>query len=150
MGSTRAARRAGIHAAASATANITLIALTSAAGSRGPTPKSWLRSRPASPRASGTPAAPPIATSTATSPKNVQRMVLGEVAVLVAMGGAAGVPLALGLAGLLRSQLFGVGPRDPAALVSAISVMLAVALAAAWIPARRAARVDPMVALRYE
>ncbi|HTC77481.1 MAG TPA: ABC transporter permease [Terriglobales bacterium] len=81
---------------------------------------------------------------------NVQRMVLGEVAVLVAMGGAAGVPLALGLAGLLRSQLFGVGPRDPAALVSAISVMLAVALAAAWIPARRAARVDPMVALRYE
>src|SRR5438067_12075884 len=80
----------------------------------------------------------------------VLRMILGEVAVLVAMGGAAGVPLALGLAGLLRSQLFGVGPRDPAALVSAISVMLAVALAAAWIPARRAARVDPMVALRYE
>lgn len=81
---------------------------------------------------------------------SVLRMVLGEVAILVAIGGAAGVPLALTLAGLLRSQLFGVGPRDPAALVGGISVMLAVALVAAWIPARRASRVDPMVALRYE
>jgi ABC-type antimicrobial peptide transport system permease subunit len=50
----------------------------------------------------------------------------------------------------LGSQLYDIKPGDPATLVGAALLMLAVALAASYIPARRATRVDPMVALRYE
>jgi putative ABC transport system permease protein len=46
--------------------------------------------------------------------------------------------------------VFGIGPNDPATMAGAIAVLLAVALAAAWIPARRATRVDPMAALRED
>jgi predicted permease len=67
------------------------------------------------------------------------------------MGGlAAGLAGAVGMARLLSGFLFGVGPGDPVAFSSTIAVLAAVALLACWIPARRAARVDPLVALRYE
>jgi putative ABC transport system permease protein len=51
---------------------------------------------------------------------------------------------------LLRSQLYGVEPRDPATLVTVPLLLITIALVAAWIPARRAMRVDPASALRYE
>jgi putative ABC transport system permease protein len=54
------------------------------------------------------------------------------------------------VARLLRGFLFGLGPMDPATLTGAALVMLAVATAAAYLPARRASRVDPMAALRCE
>ena len=49
---------------------------------------------------------------------------------------------------LARSQLYGVQPHDPATLATAVAALIAVALAAAWFPARRAMRVDPLTALR--
>jgi ABC-type antimicrobial peptide transport system permease subunit len=61
-----------------------------------------------------------------------------------------GVMLQLAGGGLIRSELFGVSPWDPAAVMLAIMVLCLVGAVAVWIPARRAARVDPMVALRCE
>ncbi|MHA1548676.1 MAG: hypothetical protein ACTSYE_07060, partial [Alphaproteobacteria bacterium] len=61
-----------------------------------------------------------------------------------------GIPLALALMRVLRSVLFGVAPHDPVTIVASVLLILAVAALAAWIPARRAARIDPMEALRYE
>jgi ABC-type antimicrobial peptide transport system permease subunit len=69
---------------------------------------------------------------------------------LVLAGALIGVVLAIGLSSLIRSQLFGVTPTDPLAFVAAIAVLLIVAAAGCIIPARRAARVDPLVALRTE
>jgi ABC-type antimicrobial peptide transport system permease subunit len=50
----------------------------------------------------------------------------------------------------LATLLFGIGPNDPATIAAAIAILLAVGFAAAWFPARRAMRVDPMIALRDE
>jgi predicted permease len=83
-------------------------------------------------------------------PGNVLRMVLREVAALIGIGAALGLLLASALGRLLQSQLFGVGPHDPEALAFAVGIMLAVGVLAASIPALRATRIDPMVALRYE
>jgi hypothetical protein len=69
---------------------------------------------------------------------------------LAVIGVCIGLPVVLGLGYVLRSMLFGLSPTDPIALVGASSLVIAVAVLAAWIPARRAARIDPMVALRYE
>ena len=81
---------------------------------------------------------------------NVVLMVLRETAVLIAIGLAIGVPASLACAKLVESKLFGLKAADPLTLAVAPGVLIAVALISGWIPARRAARVDPLVALRYE
>jgi len=80
----------------------------------------------------------------------VLRMVLRETMSLAAIGVAIGVPVALATARLLSSMLFGVKTTDATTISTAILVMCATALLAGYLPARRAMRVDPMVALRYE
>jgi predicted permease len=77
-------------------------------------------------------------------------MVLREVCVLAAVGLAIGVPAALGTSRLIESFLFGVRPNDPRALALAAVILLTAAFVAGYGPARRASRVDPMVALRHE
>ena len=77
-------------------------------------------------------------------------MVLRDVAMLVAMGLTAGVGLALAGGRLVESFLFGMKSSDPAALGGAVALMAAVAAMAGYLPARRASRVDPMVALRED
>ena len=77
-------------------------------------------------------------------------MVLREAAVYLAIGLVAGLPLALGLGRLLEAQLFGLTARDPAVLAAAVVVLTLAVLTAAFVPARRAAKVDPAVALRHE
>jgi predicted permease len=80
----------------------------------------------------------------------VRRLVLRQGLRLVAAGVALGLPLAAAAAWTLRRFLFGVAPLDPATLAGAAVVLVAVTLAAAFLPARRAARIDPMRALRGE
>lgn len=77
-------------------------------------------------------------------------MILRETMLLVVAGLAVGIPAALALTGLVKSMLYGVEAIDWLTIASATLVLLAFAIAAAWLPARRAAKVDPMVALRYE
>ncbi len=77
-------------------------------------------------------------------------MVLKESLTVCAFGIAAGLPLALAGTRLLRSMLFGVAPGDPITVVFGLVGLMVVVLLASYIPAHRAASVDPMVALRYE
>ncbi len=77
-------------------------------------------------------------------------MVVGRGLALALAGAAVGLAGALGLSRLLRGLLFGVGPTDPVTFAAAPAVLLAVAALASYLPARRAARVDPMIALRSE
>jgi predicted permease len=77
-------------------------------------------------------------------------MVLREVCVLAALGLAIGVPTALGTSRLIESFLFGTEPNDPRALAFAVAILVCAALVAGYGPARRASRVDPMIALRHE
>jgi predicted permease len=81
---------------------------------------------------------------------SVLREVLVEAGRLAAIGAALGLAAAIPATGLLRSQLFGVSPGDPLTLVAVALVLGLVSLAAAYLPARRATRVDPVVALRAE
>jgi ABC-type lipoprotein release transport system permease subunit len=60
------------------------------------------------------------------------------------------VALAFASLQLIKSRLFGLAPDDPVAIALAVTLLSAVAVIAAWLPARRASRVDPMVAIRYE
>jgi ABC-type antimicrobial peptide transport system permease subunit len=67
---------------------------------------------------------------------------------MAGLGIVIGLVSAWALAGLLRQMLFGVEPQDPLTLAIVAALLLAVTLLASWLPARRAARVDPVVALR--
>ena len=69
---------------------------------------------------------------------------------LVGVGIAIGIPVTLAGDRLVSSMLFGLSGTDPVSLIAAVGILLGVALMAGYLPAQRAARVDPMVALRYE
>jgi putative ABC transport system permease protein len=69
---------------------------------------------------------------------------------MLGLGVALGSGGAFMLAGVTRRMLFGLSPTDPRVFVVAASVLASAALVAAWLPARRAARIDPVVTLRHE
>ncbi|HEX6059009.1 MAG TPA: ABC transporter permease [Gemmatimonadaceae bacterium] len=79
---------------------------------------------------------------------DVRRLVVGQALRTAAIGVGAGVIVALAATRLLERQLYGVRPSDPVTFMAIVSLLLAIALAAAWLPARRAARTDPSSVLR--
>jgi ABC-type antimicrobial peptide transport system permease subunit len=81
---------------------------------------------------------------------DVLRLILGEGARLALSGVVIGIAVSLAVTRLMSSRLFGVSATDPLTLAGVAVLLSAVALFASYIPARRAMRVDPMVALRYE
>jgi predicted permease len=83
-------------------------------------------------------------------PGSVGRMVVGEALRLVAVGTVIGLGISLAVARLIRSLLHGVAASDPLVYLGITGVLALVALAAAWVPALRAARVDPVIALRLD
>jgi predicted permease len=89
-----------------------------------------------------------IRMSLGADPARVQRMILGEGAALVALGGLLGVVGAFLCAGLIRGLLFGVSARDPATFIGVAVAMAVIGMVACWIPAVRAARIDPAIAMR--
>ncbi len=84
------------------------------------------------------------------APSHISRLILGRGMALTAAGIAIGIIGAAALTRFLATLIFGVAPMDPLTFVMGAAVLAGVALAACYIPARRAMRVDPMVALRYE
>ena len=83
-------------------------------------------------------------------PRAVQRMVLRQGLWLALTGAAIGVAASFGLTRLISNMLYGVKPTDPAIFAGVTAALLFVALAASWIPAYRATRVNPVIALRHE
>src|SRR5450432_76067 len=84
------------------------------------------------------------------SGSSIHRLVIGNGMLLTAIGIAIGLPLAFGLARALSSLLFGVSATDPFAFIGLPLILTSVAALASYLPARRAVRVDPLTALRYE
>jgi predicted permease len=82
--------------------------------------------------------------------RDVLRLMLGEGMKMALLGVAIGIAVALGLTHLMVNILFGVSATDPLTFLGVATLLVLVALTACWIPARRATRVDPLVALRYE
>jgi predicted permease len=80
----------------------------------------------------------------------VRRLVMRQVGAMLVVGGGIGIAAAMGLGRAARSLLFGLEGYDPSAVLIAVVLLAAVALAAGFVPARRAALVDPMSALRYD
>jgi len=80
----------------------------------------------------------------------IRGLIFAEVALILLIGAIFGVPGALALSRFAQSQLYGVESNDPAVVTSAIAALIAAAAFAAWLPARRAARINPIEALRYE
>jgi predicted permease len=81
---------------------------------------------------------------------HVRWRVMREALILTIVGVLIGAPVALLSSKLLANMLFGLGGNDPLSLLAAVLVMLVIAVLAGYLPARRASRIDPMVALRYE
>jgi predicted permease len=82
--------------------------------------------------------------------RSVLKLVLRQGIALAIVGAVVGIGVALGLTRYLAAMLYDVHPNDPVTLIAVAVLLVLVALAACYIPARRATRVDPMVALRYE
>jgi predicted permease len=83
-------------------------------------------------------------------PRDIAARIQAYAGVWTGVGVAAGAACSLAVTRMAKGLLFGVTPGDPLSLLAAIAVLALTAVVAAWIPSRRAARVDPMVALRYE
>ena len=81
---------------------------------------------------------------------SILRLVMRDAAIVLVAGVTAGLLGSIWITRLVRQLLFGLTPNDPLTLALAIAALVAVALVATYIPARRAMKVDPMVALRYE
>jgi ABC-type antimicrobial peptide transport system permease subunit len=84
------------------------------------------------------------------TPAAILRAVLASVGLWLGVGFIVGLALSLTVARLIHALLFGVSERDPIAWTLSAAVLLFAALAAAWLPLRRATSIDPMVALRHE
>jgi ABC-type antimicrobial peptide transport system permease subunit len=84
------------------------------------------------------------------APGQIRKMILRQGIVIVAVGLALGLVAAVAAGNLAKTFLVSVSPTDPLTYVTVSLVLVAVALTACWIPARRATKVDPMIALRYE
>jgi putative ABC transport system permease protein len=83
-------------------------------------------------------------------PQDIVRLILGYGVALAVAGVAVGLLATFALTQLMRTLLYGVAARDPVTLAAVIAMIMGVALAACYVPARRAMRIDPMIALRYE
>ena len=83
-------------------------------------------------------------------PGDVLRLIIGKGLLLSGIGLTIGLSLAFGVAWLLKNLIFGIGATDPATFALITFAIIGVVMAACWFPARRATRVDPMIALRYE
>ena len=83
-------------------------------------------------------------------PGSILRLIMRDVSSVVAIGLLAGIVMSLAVTRLFRQLLFGIGPRDTVTLVVAVATLSIVALVAGYLPGRRATKVDPVVALRYE
>jgi putative ABC transport system permease protein len=83
-------------------------------------------------------------------PRDIGRLVVGQGFVPVLMGLVAGLAVAAGLARLIANMLFGISPTDPMTFTAVPVALLAIAMIACYVPARRATRLDPVVALRQD
>jgi hypothetical protein len=84
------------------------------------------------------------------SPRAVMRSILGEGTIVTLLGSVAGIAVAVALGRVMATSLYGVSPFDPTVLTMALLLTITVSVLATWIPARRAAAIDPVIALRAD